>query len=154
MGKDNVHILVVDDEEAVQQAQAVVLELAGYKVTTAGKGLDAIEKVRDKFYNVVMLDIKLPDINGFEVLKAIREIHEDTMVIIMTAYGSLDISIDAMNKGAYSYIFKPFNAGEALIIIEKCLEKQKLAMENKRLSRELEEANKKLEELESKKQLL
>lgn len=148
MERDKIRILVVDDELAVQKAQALILEYSGYEVTATGSGIDAIEKIRNNFYNVVMLDVKLPDINGFEVLRAVKEINEDTMVIIMTAYGSLDTSISATNGGAYSYIFKPFNAGETLITIEKCLEIQKLAMENKRLSQELKKTNAQLKKLD------
>jgi signal transduction histidine kinase len=80
------------------------------------------------------------------VLKAIAEINEDTVVITATAYASLDSSIEAMNKGAYAYITKPLNMDEALLVIERALEKQRLSMENKRLLRELKESNEKLKE--------
>lgn len=137
-------VLIVDDDRGIQESLSLLVGGFGYEVFSAEMGLDAIEKVKNRFYNVVMIDIKLPDISGFEVLEKIKEINDDIAAIIMTGYGSLDVSIDAINKGAYTYIFKPFKADEVVTTIEKSLEKQKFMMENKQLKHELEEVNKKL----------
>ena len=148
MEKDKIRILVVDDELGVQRTVSGILEDEGYEVTATGNGQDAIDEAKKKFYNVVITDIKLPDISGLEVLKVIREINEDTMVIMETAFASLETSIEAMNKGAYTYIPKPFNMDELLVIIRKCLERQELSVENKRLLKELKHANEELKKLD------
>lgn len=147
MGEEKIRILVVDDELGVQRTVSGILEDEGYEVTATGKGQDAIDEAKKKFYNVVITDIKLPDISGLEVLKAVREINEDTMVIMETAFASLETSIEAMNKGAYTYVPKPFNMDELLVIIKKCLERQRLSIENKRLLQELRRANEEMQRL-------
>lgn len=150
--EDNaISILIVDDEENIRKTFGKILKLKGYNVEEAATGAAAIALVKEKFFNVVTLDIRLPDLIGLDVLRAIREINEETIVIMMTAYAAIDSSIDAMNNGAYSYLTKPLNMDAALAIIETALEKQRLSIENKRLMLELKKANEKLGEMDKRK---
>lgn len=146
-----INTLIVDDDAAARKTFGNILKAKGYDVENAVSGQDAISKARANFFNIVFIDIRLPDMSGLEVLKAMSEINEDTVAIMVTAYASIDSSIEAMNKGAYSYITKPINMDQIMLVIDKALEKQRLSMENKRLLRELKEANKKLKEMDMRK---
>ena len=146
-----VNILIVDDESGARKTFGNILKAKGYDVDSAGTGQEAISKIREKFFNIVFLDIRLPDISGLEVLKSISEINEDTVAIMVTAYASIDSSIEAMNEAAYSYITKPVNMDQVMQVIHGALEKQRLSMDNKRLIKELKEANEKLKEMDRRK---
>ena len=146
-----VNILIVDDESGARKTFGNILKAKGYDVDSAGTGQEAISKIREKFFNIVFLDIRLPDISGLEVLKSISEINEDTVAIMVTAYASIDSSIEAINEAAYSYITKPVNMDQVIQVIARALEKQRLSMDNKRLLKDLKEANKKLKEMDRRK---
>lgn len=146
-----VTVLLVDDDEAGRETLGKILRLKGFAVACAGSGREAIALLRERFYHLVVLDIRLPDASGLDLLADIRGLHEDVMVILATAYASIDSSIGAMNRGAFSYIIKPFNVDELLAVIGKALEQQRLSMENRRLLRELQEANRRLKELDRRK---
>ena len=145
------NILIVDDEPNARKTLSKILKARGFEVEEAGTGSEAVASCGAKFFNLVLIDIRLPDISGLEVLKAVRGINEDTIAIMMTAYASLDSSVEAMDRGAYSYIVKPVNMDLALAVIDKALEKQRLSMDNKRLLRELKEANEKLKDMDIRK---
>ena len=145
------NILIIDDDPNARKTMGKILSAKGFEVEEAGTGDDAIRSCRTKFFNLALIDVRLPDTSGLEVLKAVRGINEDTIAIMMTGYASLDSSIEAMNKGAYSYITKPVNMDAALVVIGKGLEKQRLSLENKRLLKELQEANDKLKQLDKRK---
>lgn len=145
MEDKNINILIVDDNENMRKTLGEILKLRGYDIKEAGTGSEAISLAKKDFFHIVLLDVRLPDVEGVNVLKTIREINEDIVVIIMTGYASFDSSVEAINKGAYSYLTKPLNMDQALIIIEKALEKQRLALENKRLLKELSEQIRKLQ---------
>lgn len=146
-----INILIVDDDAGARKTFGTILKAKGYDVESAGTGQEAILKVREKFFNIVFLDIRLPDISGLEVLKNISEINEDIVSIMVTAYASIDSSIEAINKDAYSYITKPVDMDQVMLTVGKALEKQRLTMENKRLLRELKEANDRLKEMDRRK---
>jgi len=146
-----INVLIVDDDAAARKTFGNILKAKGYDVEDAGSGEDAISLANAKFFNIVFIDIRLPGMSGLEALQAMRVINEDTVEIMATAYASLDSSIEAMNKGAYSYITKPVNMDDVLTVIDKALEKQRLSTENKRLLVQLREANKRLEELDKRK---
>ena len=146
-----VNILIVDDDAGARRTFGNILKAKGYDIDTAGTGAEALSKIKEKFFNIVFLDIRLPDISGLEVLKLIGEINEDTVAIMVTAYASIDSSIEAINEAAYSYITKPVNMDQVMQVINRALEKQRLSMDNKRLLRELKEANEKLKEMDRRK---
>jgi DNA-binding NtrC family response regulator len=131
------NILIIDDDPNARKTLGNILKAKGFEVEEAGTGSEAIVSCQAKFFNLALIDVRLPDTSGLEVLKAVCRINEDTIAIMITGYASLDSSIEAMNKGAFSYITKPVNMDQALIIIEKALEKQRLSLENKRLLKEL-----------------
>jgi len=100
-------ILIVDDDEAILKSFKEILELEGYDVDTAENGKKAIEKSNAKFYNLALIDIRLPDMEGTELLTAIKETTPRMVKIIVTGYPSLENAVEAVNKGADGYIIKP-----------------------------------------------
>lgn len=142
---DKEQILVVDDVDSIRSFITINLECEGYEVYQAARGQEALKLIESIFFNLVILDIMLPDIDGLQILKFIRKVSPETMVIMVTGYASLDSSITAMKEGAFSYIIKPFELSELLITMRKALDKQRLSMENKKLLEELTRANKDLE---------
>lgn len=122
-------ILVVDDEHLIRWSLEQNLKKQGYEVITAGTGEDALRSVREDQPDLVLLDVQLPGISGLQVLEKIKETDEDTVVIMVTAQGALEIAVTAMRLGAYDYINKPFNLDEMAIIIRKALETSDLRRE-------------------------
>jgi len=121
-------ILVVDDDEGIRKTISKILESEGYAVETAENGEQAIEASKKKFFNVALIDIRLPDMEGTKLLNRLKDTEPKMRKIIITGYPSLDNAIEAVNKGADAYVVKPFDADELLAIIEKQLEKQREAM--------------------------
>lgn len=118
-------ILVVDDDDSIRKVLASILEEKGYMVDTAQNGKEAIEKTQSEFYNLALVDIRLPDMDGTEVLASIKETTPPMVKIIVTGYPSLQNAIDAVNKGADAYVLKPFKVDNILEIISEHLKKQK-----------------------------
>ena len=146
-------ILVVDDDESIRKTLATILEEKGYRVDTAASGREAIEKSHKKFYNLALIDIRLPDIEGTKLLPQLRETVPKMTKILVTGYPSLQNAIEAVNKGADAYIMKPFNVDAVLKTIEEHLRKQQ---ESRRYSEEkvkefIETRARELETLPSKK---
>lgn len=126
-------ILVIDDAEGVRKTLATILEENGYIVDTAEYGQEAIEKSKTKFYNLALIDIRLPDMEGTKLLTALKETIPKMVKIIITGYPSLNNAIEAVNKGADAYIMKPFNIDNVLNTIKEHLKKQQ---ETKKYSEE------------------
>jgi len=120
-------ILVVDDEKAVLESFREILELKGYSVDTAENGQEAIKKSKASFYNLALLDIRLPDMEGIELLAKMKETTPKMVKIMVTGYPSLQNAIEAVNKGADSYIVKPANMDELLNKVKEHLQKQEEA---------------------------
>lgn len=129
-------ILVVDDDEVMRQTLSDVLKKRGYSVSTADTGAQALSVVKDQLFDLILLDIRLPDMDGLDVLKGIKEVESDLMVIVMTAYSDVQNAVMAMKTGAYDYIDKPFELEELKILIKKALETQSLRNEIRRLRRQ------------------
>ncbi len=102
------NILVADDELAIRELVGEILEADGHHVTLAEDGADALEKFKRTWHEIIFSDIRMPNMNGIELLTAVKEINENTQFIIMTSHASIDNSIDALKKGAFDYILKPF----------------------------------------------
>jgi len=130
---ETISVLVVDDEKGICETLGDICREEGYIVETALDGKGGINAVKNRNFNVVLLDIRLPDMSGIKVLEEIKKISPETEVIMITAYASLQNSVEALNKGAYAYIMKPFDMNEVLGSIKKVVEKQQLFYENKRL---------------------
>ena len=126
-------ILVVDDDESTCRTLKLIFGKKGYEVDTAGTGQEAIEKAKGKFFNVALLEIKLPDIEGIELITPLKKMHPDMVIILITGHASLETAVRAMNEGASAYITKPFNMDEVLTRVESSREKQRLVLENRKL---------------------
>jgi len=123
-------ILVVDDEEIVRDSLASWLEEDGYDVDTAPNGPTALTKVAQHAYAVLLVDLKMPGMDGLEVLAQARSLQPDVPVIIMTAYATVDTAVQAMKQGAYDYLVKPFEPEELSLMVGKLTNAQALRREN------------------------
>ncbi|MCX6348594.1 MAG: response regulator, partial [Candidatus Aureabacteria bacterium] len=139
-------VLVVDDDAATRQLLVRILQGESYRVDQAANGKEALSLLRKNDYRVAFLDIRLPDMNGLDLLAALKKSGLKTEVIMQTAYASLQSSIEALNQGALSYIIKPFQPAEVRMAAKRAMDKLALEAENARL---LESLRKKNEELES-----
>ena len=129
-------ILVVDDEKSIRDSMNILLSNT-YEVVFAVNGLDAIEKVKEFSPNLVLLDIRLPEIDGIEVLRCAKDIDPDLEVIMVTAMNTVQYAVDAIKSGACDYITKPFDIGALSSLIAKLLEGQKLKKQNLYLKEEI-----------------
>jgi two-component system response regulator AtoC len=131
---ENKHtILISDDDEVMCQTLSDVLKKMSYAVSSIQTGNDALSLLQDNFFDLILLDIRLPDINGLDILKKIKEIDSDPFVIVMTAYADVQTAVTAMKAGAYDYINKPFEIDELKLTIKKALETKELKGEVLRL---------------------
>jgi len=121
---ERARILVVDDDESVRKVLKTILEEEGYAVDTAQNGKEAIKKSKARFYNLALIDIRLPDVEGTRLLTKIKDTTPRMRKIIVTGYPSLQNAIEALNKGADAYIVKPFDMGKVLKTIKEQLMKQ------------------------------
>jgi two-component system response regulator PilR (NtrC family) len=135
MKKQN--ILIVDDELSMREFLTLMLTKEGYSVDTAENGAEGIKKIEKNSYQLVITDVKMPKKSGIDVLKAVKQNSPETIVIMITAYSSVDSAIEAMKIGAYDYIPKPFKIEEIKIVIRNALEKRELQKENILLKSEL-----------------
>lgn len=117
-------ILVVDDDENIRKVLVAILEDEGYDVESVGTAKDGIEKTRKKFYNVALIDIRLPDMEGIELLTKIKDTTPKMRKIVITGYPTLQNAVDAVNRGANAYILKPFDVEKVLQTIQEQLKKQ------------------------------
>ena len=134
-------ILVVEDEAGARATMSAILEDAGYKVTGLEKGAEALEMIRSRSFNVIIADIRLPDIDGIEILELAKEINPEVAIIMMTGYASIETAVNAVNEGAYAYFVKPINPDEIKTTIANALKQQRLSLENKRLVESLQHSN-------------
>ncbi|MDA8387230.1 MAG: sigma-54 dependent transcriptional regulator [Nitrospiraceae bacterium] len=122
--KDN--ILIVEDERHMREILRMLLESEGYRVTGANDGGHGVELLEKEIFNLVITDIKMSGVDGFGVLKKALEVSPETVVIMMTAFGTMESALEAMKMGAYDYVHKPFKIDEIRLIVKKALEKQKM----------------------------
>ncbi|MBT7590865.1 MAG: sigma-54-dependent Fis family transcriptional regulator, partial [Candidatus Scalindua sp.] len=131
-------ILIVDDEKAARFGMRLALEKDGYNVMEASDGINAFDVIKAKKPSLVFLDINMPKINGIQVLEEINRMESPPMIVIVTAYGSERVAVDAMKKGAYDYIAKPYEIDELRLIAKHAFEKLSLEEENARLRSEID----------------
>lgn len=115
-------ILIVDDQASMVKSLSFILEKEGYDVTTVTDGSKAIEKVKEKRFNLILMDIKMPLMNGVETYKMIKKIRPETVVIMMTAYTMEDLVQEALEEGAYGIIYKPFDMERMLSLVKEARE--------------------------------
>ena len=133
------NILIIDDEEILQDVLTTLLQKEGFTTSSATTGLQGLEILEREEIDLVLLDLMLPDMSGLEVLKKIRASDPDQVVVVITAFSSIEGAIEAMRQGAFHYIPKPFKNEEVLLNIRQGLERRRLASENKMLKAELKQ---------------
>ncbi len=134
---ESAKILVVDDDPDILSVLEELLKKEGHQVTTRADGATAIAVGREEHFDVVVVDIRLPDLDGLDVLRAFQESSPDAAVIVATAFGTVETAIQAIKSGAYDYIPKPFKLDEVRIVVRRALERKHLLQENRRYRREL-----------------
>ena len=130
-------ILVVDDKDAMRKMLTETLVEEGHRVDAAASGKNAIDLVQNKAYDLVLTDLRMPDVTGLEVLSAVKETDEETSVILMTAYGTIEDAVSAMKLGAFDFITKPFDTDHLCVLINRALESRRMVAENSLLRQEL-----------------
>ncbi len=133
------YILVVDDEEKIRKILKIMIELKGHKVDEALDGEDALLKVKENAYDLVIADIKMPKLDGISLLQEINSMDIPVPVVFITAYASIDSAVEAMKMGAVDYIPKPFEEDRIMLTIERSLGISKIISEKRALQKELEE---------------
>ena len=141
MDDHTARILIVDDEAVVRDSLGDWFRDEGYEVDTAESAKVALEKVVHANWDIFLLDIRMPGIDGLELQRKLREAQPDGSVIIMTAYASVESAVEAMKHGAYDYIIKPFNPDDLEHTIQKAIEHRQLLSENKQLRTKIDELN-------------
>ncbi|HAO94335.1 MAG: hypothetical protein A2X93_09895 [Deltaproteobacteria bacterium GWC2_56_8] len=131
-------VLIIDDEPLMRISISDALKVEGFSVRETGLGKDGITLFRDFSFDVVITDLRLPDLDGIEVLKACKRYSPDTMVILITAHGSVDTAVEAMKYGAYDYITKPFSMDELLLMVKRVIRYKDLEEENLLLKEQVE----------------
>jgi DNA-binding NtrC family response regulator len=130
-------ILVIDDEPTIGRGCHLVLTEQGFVVETSQTGQDGLKFLDQEDFDLLLLDIKLPDIDGMEILSSVRRDHPDIYVIVITGYSTVQNAVEAMKLGAYDYLSKPFSDEELSLTVKRALEKKKMSEENKTLRRQL-----------------
>jgi DNA-binding NtrC family response regulator len=136
-------VLIVDDDDVIRETLFDVFKRTGYEVYSVGSGNEALSVIKKNIIDLILLDMRLPDLNGLEVLKKIKEIDTEILVMIMTAFSDVQSAVLAMKSGAYHYINKPFELEELKLLIEKGLETKSLINEVRRLHRQQKDGNQK-----------
>ena len=132
-------ILIVDDKDLMRDSLCEILMRAGYDVDSCPNGLLALAQVQKATYDIIITDLKMPELDGIGFLAALKEKGCESKIIMMTAYASVDTAVEAMRNGAYDYIQKPFDADEILILVERALSHYKLEIENEALKENINE---------------
>ena len=121
---ENARILVIDDDENIRKVLMAILTDEGYNVESVGTGKGALEKTKNGFYNVALIDVRLPDIEGIELLTKFKPTSPKMRKIIITGFPSVQNAVEALNKGADAYILKPFDMEKVLKIVDEQLKEQ------------------------------
>ncbi|MCJ7498129.1 MAG: sigma-54 dependent transcriptional regulator [candidate division Zixibacteria bacterium] len=130
-------ILVIDDKESMRQMLAKTLESEGFEVDTARDGEGGLDKAKEKRFDLILTDLKLPKMDGLEVLSSIKDLDPEVAVIVMTAYGTIETAVQAIKQGAFDFLTKPFDVDHLHVLIQRALENRRLLAENILLREEL-----------------
>ncbi|MBI3950452.1 MAG: sigma-54-dependent Fis family transcriptional regulator [Acidobacteria bacterium] len=137
--KNSVRILIVDDEPIVRESLGSWFREESYSVDVAESGKEALEKLTQEQWDIFLLDIKMPGMDGLELQRKIKEIHPEATIIIMTAYASVETAVEAMKQGAYDYIVKPFDPDDLDHLVRNAVERKQLVSENIQLRQKIDE---------------
>lgn len=139
-------ILIVEDNDSMRQMLLKTFQAEGYQAETAKDGASALQTLSRRKFDLVVTDLKLTDMDGVEVLSTVKDIDTEIQVIVMTAYGSIETAVEAMKKGAYDFVAKPFDTEHLLVLVRKALESRRLVTENT-LLREVLASNHQFQEI-------
>ncbi len=145
MNKAEFKVLIAEDDDIVSDVIVKFLTEEGYSVVVANNGLEAVNMLRLEDIKLVLSDLRMPGADGMEVLRSSMRINPNIAVVILTAYGTLDTALEAMNEGAYDYIVKPFVMQQLLLVVRNAFKMAMLREENEKLSDQLKETHKKFE---------
>lgn len=134
---NNSNILIIDDEKAIRKTLSEILSYEGYKIDEAADGEEGLKKLREKEFDVVLCDIKMPKVDGIEFLEKSKDINGDTPIIMISGHGTIETAVEAVKKGAYDYISKPPDLNRLLITIRNAMDKNQLVAETKVLKRKV-----------------
>ena len=135
------NLLVVDDEESVAVTMGAILEMDGYNVAVSMSGADALKRIRETSFDLVLTDLRLDDIDGLSIVSEICRVQPETVSIILTGYASLESAIKALREGAYDYLIKPCDVDELRAVVARGIERRQLGLQLKERLAELETAN-------------
>ena len=135
-----ISVLICDDEELLVKSCGQILSSEGYSVYTEGRGKNALDSVRRHRPDIVLTDLMLPDMDGLSLLKEIKKLAPETLVVMITGFATVDSSVEAIRAGAYDYIPKPFTATQLRILIGRAAQQVQLVRDNAHLRDQLEEA--------------
>ncbi len=135
----NLKILIVDDEEHLRKIMSIMLGKRGYLCRTAASGQEALSILAEESFDAVLTDMKMPGLDGLELLARIKEDNPEQVVVMLTAHGTLDTAVQAMKAGAYDFLAKPFKEDEIVLVLEKALERGRLLSENRILKKQIKE---------------
>lgn len=130
-------VLIIDDEPGLRQTVSLILSEEGYDVHVASDGEEGFARALEVRPDIILCDVRMPRLNGIEFLERYRAANGEALVVVMTAYGSMDLAIEAMKKGAYDYISKPFSADQLILLLKKAEEREALRREVRRLRQEV-----------------
>jgi DNA-binding NtrC family response regulator len=139
MNNQGVNILVVDDEFSVRDSLCNWFKIEGYRVDTAGNGMEALKKLQEDVWDIVLVDIKMPGMDGMELQRQIKKIDNTMIVIIITAYATVDTAVEAMKEGAYDYLSKPIDPDKLSILVRNAVNQRRLVAENLQLRQKVVE---------------
>ncbi len=129
-------LLIIDDDDDIRRSLAIIFRKKGYETEAVGTGRKAIARVQVKSFDLVLVDIKLPDMQGLDLIVPFKKIRPDMVIILITAYASLETAVRALDEGVSAYITKPLSVEEVLVIVRQALEKQDLVFEKRQMERE------------------
>jgi len=130
-------ILIIDDEENMLHMLKTILSKEGYEIVTAGNGIEGLEKIETNLFDTILCDLRMPEMDGLSFLKTVKVKNIDSTIIMMSAYGTIDLAVEAMKHGAYDYISKPFKPDEIILNLRKAEERERLRKENILLKKEI-----------------
>jgi len=130
-------ILVIDDEKPIRNTLKEILEYEDHQVEIASDGFEGLEKAKENTYDIILCDIKMPNMDGIEVLEKLEELSPDVPVVMISGHGSVETAVEALKKGAYDFIEKPLELNRLLVTIRNALEKKDLVVETKKLKRKV-----------------
>ncbi|HYK92086.1 MAG TPA: ATP-binding protein [Acidobacteriota bacterium] len=136
-------VMVIDDDEIMRLSCEQILKKVGYRVETFGNGHEGIERLKIVRPPLLVVDIKMPELDGFEVIKIVRKIDPDLVIVVITGYATIETAVDAMKAGAYDFLPKPFTPSELRLIIDRGFERWRLTKEAQLLRRQKEEVERK-----------